>query len=904
MDDELMSIRGRVKAALQEAPYLMPWAFETAPASSENVEDGYLRKVREASFVLWLIGSHTTEPVEKEINEALASQGGRLLPFLLPAKNRDARTQDLLRRIEPHARYREIVDLDQLETEIEKAISDEITRALMGKPSVSRVERLDALGRESRARCIQKWQATGIELDLARKLANDIGIGGIPPHLLPNDDAPLAILAAEAGCGKSLACERFLQDAIAAQLLDATTPVPVFLTARKAVGDLQKCVLAASRGLGAPEQNGAMVVIDGADEAADGASLLLAEARELVHTWPPTRIVLSTRPLTQFDGISEARLLPRLDDPQAREVVALGAGRSISMGEQAGWSQPIKDAAQVPLFALLIGLHIARSGSAGDVSRTTLLAELAEHSLADATNDARGALRKLAILVIARGGDRVSKSELGGNDMLRRLEASRLVAVGDGEVWFPLTLMAQWFAAESLAEGKPTGDELATNAADLELWRYPLAILAATATHEQALSVIAPLAKAHPGFISQVVDESITRWEARGTAVPPQQEAGKRIRSAMTCWLSGLDPLRDTLHPQFRAGDKLPPLGVSTDGDLLMTGWYAGEDELAEVTQLPIDLVLGKQPAAKVAVEWPQIRGGTPSRQAAWALRWTLEELTGDLEYMLNERLLPLQGTNLGSARLWRAARTVLGLSESHCLPIAVSDATERVTTLVEQSGENIHRTQLHPIDLARFLERLAELRDEGTTEIQPVALEVEPSGRLAIPNTARNDIALGQAQAVYAEALRCYDQLTNSLFRPLRPFMQIAVLLPACLHGHIYARGDPSVRQFSTHIEWWLEPLPPDAESTVDITAPEPHAPEHRFMERWDEEAEEATVRARAYRPEQARWIGMFLKSERLQTWGPLAAEEIVYDWLWKDLGRIKWVNGQMSESHYKTLP
>jgi hypothetical protein len=40
-----MPIRERVEAALQEAPYLMPWAFETAPASSENVEDGYLRKV-------------------------------------------------------------------------------------------------------------------------------------------------------------------------------------------------------------------------------------------------------------------------------------------------------------------------------------------------------------------------------------------------------------------------------------------------------------------------------------------------------------------------------------------------------------------------------------------------------------------------------------------------------------------------------------------------------------------------------------------------------------------------------------------------------------------------------------------------------------------------------------------
>jgi hypothetical protein len=196
------------------------------------------------------------------------------------------------------------------------------------------------------------------------------------------------------------------------------------------------------------------------------------------------------------------------------------------------------------------------------------------------------------------------------------------------------------------------------------------------------------------------------------------------------------------------------------------------------------------------------------------------------------------------------------------------------------------------------------QLRNKGKTEIQPVMLEVEPSGRLAIPGTAQNDIALGHTQAVYTEALRCYAQLTESLFRPLRPFMQIAAMLPACLHGHIYMRGDPSIRQFTTHIEWWLEPLAPGETSSVDITAPSEHGPEHRFMEGWDEEAEEATIRARRYRPEQARWIGMFLKSHHLQVWGPLAAEEIVYDWLWSDLERIKWVTGRLNESHYKALP
>jgi hypothetical protein len=77
--------------------------------------------------------------------------------------------------------------------------------------------------------------------------------------------------------------------------------------------------------------------------------------------------------------------LPRLNDSQARKIVGLAAGREITCGEQAGWSPPTKDAASVPLFALLIGRH----GRVGEASRTTLLAELVERGLEDAGEGAR-----------------------------------------------------------------------------------------------------------------------------------------------------------------------------------------------------------------------------------------------------------------------------------------------------------------------------------------------------------------------------------------------------------------------------------------------------------------------------------------------------------------------------------
>lgn len=905
IDDELLAVRERVVATLGRAPFLLPWAFEMTPASSEAVGDGYLRKVREATLVFWFVGAKTTPPVEREIAEALAADR-RLLIFALPAQERDRPTGELLEKVRPHARYRQLANLDGLEAELEAAVADELARALDQEPSPSRTERLDSLGRKSRGRCIQRWLAAGVEPGPARELAGDVSVGAAPDDLLPGPDSPFIALVAEAGCGKSLACERVLQAAIAAQLAGAEEPVPVYVTAREAVGHLKELVTSASEGLGDPDRCGAVVLIDGADEAADGAALLLAEARELAHGWPRTRILLGTRPLSQFDGIPEARKLPRLDDAQARGIVSLAAGREITCGEQVGWSPPTKDAASVPLFALLIGRHIALHGRVGEASRTTLLAELAERGLEGAGEGARPLLRRLAVASIARGVGRVPRSELGGAEALAALESSRLIASSEGEVWFPLALMAQWFAAESLAEGEPSGSVLAGNTVDLELWRYPLAILAATAGHREALTVFGPLVEAHPGFVSQVVEESIVRWPGSRGSPPPRQEAGTRVREAMAPWLVGLGPLASILWPRLSADDgRLPSLGIEVEGERLLVAWYAGENEPAgDVVSLPMGVRLGEASATEAAA-WPRLRGAAPPRQASWTLRFTFDDLRHQLESILNCRTLPLEGTRLEAPRIWRAARAVLGLPDSHSVPIDVSSVIERAGELGVSCAEDPWRAREYAIDLSRLIARLKRLLADGVETLASPPLEVERSGSILLSPKTRNELTLDHVRAVYAAAIDSYVELTDSLFISLRPFMQIAVLLPAVLRGHVYLSGDPSAQRGTEHLEWWLDPLPPGRASEVDITGPEVGRGRHRFAEGWDEEADEATVRARAYRPEQARWIGLFLRSGYLGGHGPLAVEEIVYEWLWSDLQRIKWVGpGRIAEGAYKTLP
>ena len=204
---------------------------------------------------------------------------------------------------------------------------------------------------------------------------------------------PLVVLVGEAGRGKSLACERFLQSAIATARDNGAAPTPVFLAATEATGDLRGALANACSGLADPGAYGARVVIDGADETGERSAMLLAEARELVLGGPDTQVIISSRPLPVFEEIEERIDMPELSEPQALETAALAAGRQVTHGEYMGWAEPLRDASKVPLFALLIGERLRR-GEDLVRSRAELLAALADLSIGPQSGDARAALRK------------------------------------------------------------------------------------------------------------------------------------------------------------------------------------------------------------------------------------------------------------------------------------------------------------------------------------------------------------------------------------------------------------------------------------------------------------------------------------------------------------------------------
>ena len=67
--EDLQWARDEVVNIVGDTPFLAPWLFEYTPASSEALSDGYLRKVRDADFLVWLVGENTTTPVQREIRD-------------------------------------------------------------------------------------------------------------------------------------------------------------------------------------------------------------------------------------------------------------------------------------------------------------------------------------------------------------------------------------------------------------------------------------------------------------------------------------------------------------------------------------------------------------------------------------------------------------------------------------------------------------------------------------------------------------------------------------------------------------------------------------------------------------------------------------------------------------------
>lgn len=616
MISEFEREREEIAKILKDLRPFRAWVFEFTPGSSEPVERTYLRKVREADFVIWLIGEETTEPVRNEVQEALAANR-RLLAIKFPAKRRTEATQALLNEVGRRVKWIDLEKAGGLREAIELTLGDEIARTLRNIPRTDRLAKLEELYQRSIARCITRWQAAGVPRARACELADRPSVGvpsqAIWEHYMKN---PVTVLVGEPGAGKSLIAERLYQQAIAAARDSMDAPVPVYLHAFASVAGLEKAIEEAVNGLANPAVQGVHVFIDGVEEVGiANASRILNESRLLANTWPNSRIVLTSRPIPTFDRIEEAVHVPPLTEEEAYAIVGELAGTSVSAGMVSGWPKSIRDAIHLPLFAILLGNYLGTEDMRVPRSKGELISHLVERALKQGSNDlghVTNFLCRLAALFIDRSGSPVPSVEVAPGEDLTSLLDSGLVVEHSGTISLTLPILTQWFAAKSLSKGHPSVGELLNDSQRLEAWRYPLIIFVATSSHEQVTALLEPLTRQHPGFVSSLISDAVASWGLSEEILPPPaRECGQRIRTAMKAWVEGIGPLAPLIAPVRKDGTLLP-IGVRLHGAGLIAGWYEGTEKVPDIFDTiphPLDPDIGPC--------WTRIRLARPGRQPA-----------------------------------------------------------------------------------------------------------------------------------------------------------------------------------------------------------------------------------------------------------------------------------------------
>jgi hypothetical protein len=876
MRPELVQARAETVAAFGSAPYLAPWAFEYTPASSENLTEAYLRHVREADLVVWLVGEDTSDPVRREIREALASDR-RLITVRLRCARRDEATESLLREVSGRVKWVEEEAAGGLNRAIELSIRDEIVRAMRGYPGRGRLDRLEEIGRASRARCIARWQAAGISRLDAAKFADDPAVGSVAPELSPSPEHPLRVLVGELGLGKSLIGERLLQRAMMRARGDASAPIPAYMDARACEGLVQETVERAVTGLGDPRTQGAMILIDNAELFHAGCLELITEARAVIETWPRTVVVVTSRPHSALHWVEERVSVQPLSASDSDELIGRVAGRPISLALRARWPESIRDAVRRPLFALLLGSYLRDSAMRSPRSTGELLSDLVDRALQVAKVDLTrisGLLQRLAAMSIDRRGAPVTAADVAGRQELQPVIGGGLVVEESGQLSFPLPILTEWFAAESLSAGNPAGEALAGDLRRLELWRYALIIFVATRADEEVSRLLEPIARRYPGFAALVVTEALVEWQAaEQIAPPPAQESVERVRRAMQAWVDGIGALAQLVAP-VRQDGALLETSARADGQTLTVTWYAEQDRSGG----------GVLPrGVGVKRDWVLMSVVHPGRQAAWIWRSMLQGLAERLSRVLQDQKLPVRDGPLGQEAAWHAAMSITRRSPG-VSSIPISDLENALSRFPRNAI--IMGNGGRPCNIEALLAEIQRSQSIGDSVVHSPWPQPDRNinGIRWTWEAFSDEQILARATAVFGGALEGYRRSVQKWFPSFAPTLSTVVQLPVRLKGMVAPKGE------GTHwsgplMTWWLEVLPPASQTVVDLRLVQSDR-----LEDPDGELNRALSLARRFRGDSAAWIVPSIHSQILDIFGAFPMTDLAYGWLRRDLNEVQW--------------
>ena len=718
------------------------------------------------------------------------------------------------------------------------------------------------------------------------------------------------MLSAEVGAGKSLLADRLLQRAVVRLREEPGAPLPAYVEAWEVEGRLRDVVLEKTSSLDDARVRGAAVFLDGAEEEGPArAGRLIKQARILTGTWPNTTVVVAGRPLPELTEDRERVEVPELTEEEAYALIGAITGEVPAVAVTHRWPESVKEAIRRPLFAVLVASDMRERGGHNPRSTGAMLTALVERALrrsGSAVDTAR--LRELAVTVMDRGGTPVPQAEVGTGQSVGEMLGTGLVVRRGNSVAFPLRILAEWFAAEALEHGLVNVQDMASDLARLEGWRYPLAMAVGNFGYARATEVLRPVVEAAPAFASQIVETGIERGYVSfrlGREGPPMtpDEFAQRLREAVSSWVRGIGPLAPLIAP-VREDGSLSTLGVSGSAERVSRrSWYRGDDNLGNVVWLP-----DHNPELLPNREWPNLRGVSTREQAAWTWEYALEDLRSELSKKLKKKRLPISGGLLAEEAAWDAARELRKRFEKKYywerdpIPLGAIEGyldlvgwdTEVITFANQRDLGNPWARHGPDYELKYLKDKIGDLQASGRAELKPPwPMQDRMPGDPGYVETGRDsawvwewysdEALLRRARVLLEGAFEGYVRFVEEFFPRLAPHMLIAATLPARLTGTLILTPREGRPDVGPYVSWHLEPLPYGSDNEVQIEFGSQRPGREYMLGVGD--------RTRSLRPQAAAWISPYDYATE-DFYGRIPATEFAYKWLWEDLRRVSWLD------------